>query len=154
MKSYREKPNRIPWPPLLLVTFTLIAIVANHFVPLPLEFGGTRPLGIILIVAAIVVDLWAMKTLYEARTTVLPNRGSDHLVTRGPFGFSRNPIYAANMVLLFGMGCLSMNAWFLLLAPLNGIMTHFLAVRREETHLLARFGYQFEAYCRKVRRWI
>lgn len=154
MKSYREKPNRIPWPPLLLVTFTLIAIVANHFVPLPLEFGGTRPLGIILIVAAIGVDLWAMKTLYEARTTVLPNRGSDHLVTRGPFGFSRNPIYAANMVLLVGMGCLSMNAWFLLLAPLNGIMTHFLAVRREETHLLARFGYQFEAYCRKVRRWV
>ena len=154
MKSYREKPNRIPWPPLLLVTFTLIAIVANHFVPLPLEFGGTRPLGIILIVAAIGVDLWAMKTLYEARTTVLPNRGSDHLVTRGPFGFSRNPIYVANMVLLVGMGCLSMNAWFLLLAPLNGIMTHFLAVRREETHLLARFGYQFEAYCRRVRRWI
>ena len=154
MKSYREKPNRIPWPPLLLVTFTLVAIVANHFVPLPLEFGGTRPLGIILIVAAIGVDLWAMKTLYEARTTVLPNRGSDHLVTRGPFGFSRNPIYVANMVLLVGMGCLSMNAWFLLLAPLNGIMTHFLAVRREETHLLARFGYQFEAYCRRVRRWI
>ena len=154
MKSYREKPNRIPWPPLLMVTFTLIAIVANHIVPLPMEFGGTRPLGIILIVAAIVVDLWAMKTLYEARTTVLPNRGSDHLVTRGPFGFSRNPIYVANMVLLVGMGCLSMNTWFLLLAPLNGIMTHFLAVRREETHLLARFGYQFEAYCRKVRRWI
>uniref|UniRef100_UPI0030DC50CC methyltransferase family protein n=1 Tax=uncultured Hoeflea sp. TaxID=538666 RepID=UPI0030DC50CC len=70
------------------------------------------------------------------------------------FGFSRNPIYVANMVLLVGMGCLSMNAWFLLLAPLDGILTHYLAVRREETHLLARFGYQFEAYCRKVRRWI
>jgi protein-S-isoprenylcysteine O-methyltransferase Ste14 len=154
MNSYRDKPNRIPWPPLLLVTFTLVAIVAHRLVPLPLEFGGTRPLGIVIITAAIGVDLWAMKTLYEARTTVLPNRGSNHLVARGPFGFSRNPIYVANMVLLVGMGCLSMNAWFLLLAPLDGILTHYLAVRREETHLLARFGYQFEAYCRKVRRWI
>jgi protein-S-isoprenylcysteine O-methyltransferase Ste14 len=154
MKSYRDKPNLIPWPPLLLVAFTAAAIMANRFVPLQLEFGGTRPLGIILIVAAIGVDLWAMKTLHEAHTTVLPNRGSNHLVARGPFGFSRNPIYVANMVLLIGMGCFSMNAWFLLLAPLDGIMTHFLAVRREESHLLARFGYQFEAYCRKVRRWV
>jgi protein-S-isoprenylcysteine O-methyltransferase Ste14 len=139
---------------MLLLAFTLVAIAANRIAPMQLEFAGTRPLGLILMVAAIGVDLWAMKTLHEAHTTVLPNRGSTYLVARGPFGFSRNPIYVANMVLLIGMGCVSMNAWFLLLAPLDGILTHFLAVRREENHLLARFGYQFEAYCHKVRRWV
>ena len=108
----------------------------------------------LLIILAIGVDVWAMRTLHEARTTVLPNRGSRHLVVHGPFRFSRNPIYVANMALLAGMGCLSMNAWFLLLAPVDGGMTYFLAVRREENHLLAKFGYQFEGYCRKVRRWI
>lgn len=154
MTNYREKPNLVPWPPLLLVAFTLTAIILGRLVPLPFGFGGTRPLGILLIIVALGVDLWAMKTLYEAHTTVLPNRGSQHLVTHGPFGFSRNPIYVANMVLLVGMGCISMNAWFLLLAPVDGLMTHVLAVKREESHLLARFGYQFEAYCRKVRRWI
>lgn len=154
MTSYREKPNLVPWPPLLLVAFTLTAIILGRLVPLPIEFGGIRPLGILLIIGALGVDLWAMKTLYDAHTTVLPNRGSQHLVAHGPFGFSRNPIYVANMVLLVGMGCLSMNAWFLLLAPVDGVMTHFLAVKREENHLLARFGYQFEAYCRKVRRWV
>lgn len=154
MTSYREKPNLVPWPPLLLVAFTLTAIILGRLVPVPLEFGGARPLGILLIIVALGVDLWAMKTLHEAHTTVLPNRGSKHLVVHGPFGFSRNPIYVANMVLLIGMGCISMNAWFLLLVPVDGVLTHFLAVRREENHLLARFGYQFEAYCRKVRRWI
>jgi len=154
MQTYKERPNFIPWPPLLLVAFTLTAFLLNRFVPLPLEFSGTRPLGALLIALALGVDLWAMKTLHEARTTILPNRGSNHLVAHGPFGYSRNPIYVANMVLLAGMGCVSMNAWFLLLAPADGILTHFLAVRREENHLLAKFGYQFEAYCRKVRRWI
>jgi len=154
MNIYRERPNFIPWPPLLLVALTLIAILFGRIFPLPLEFGGARFLGIVLIIVALGIDLWAMRTLHEAHTTVLPNRGSDHLVAHGPFGFSRNPIYVANMVLLIGMGCFSTNAWFLLLAPIDGVMTHFLAIKREENHLLAKFGYQFEAYCRKVRRWI
>lgn len=154
MNMYRERPNFIPWPPLLLVATTLTAILLGRFVPLPLEFAGTKILGVVLIIVALGIDLWAMRTLHEAQTTILPNRGSNHLVDHGPFGFSRNPIYVANMVLLVGMGCFSMNAWFLLLAPIDGVMTHFLAIRREENHLLAKFGYQFEAYCRKVRRWI
>jgi protein-S-isoprenylcysteine O-methyltransferase Ste14 len=154
MNAYRERPNFIPWPPLLLVGFTLAAIALNSVVPLPLEFSGTRTLGVALIVFALGIDLWAMRTLHEAQTTILPNRGSSHLVVQGPFRYSRNPIYLANMLLLVGMGCFSMNGWFLLLAPIDGIVTYFLAIRREERHLLARFGYQFEDYCRKVRRWI
>ncbi len=154
MNAYRERPNFIPWPPLLLVGLTLTAIGLNFLAPWALEFVGVRTLGGLMIVIALGIDLWAMKTLHEAQTAILPNRGSSHLVANGPFGFSRNPIYLANMLLLAGMGCFSMNAWFLLLAPIDGILTHFLAIRREESHLLAKFGYQFEAYCRKVRRWI
>jgi len=154
MNIYRERPNFIPWPPLLLVASTLMAILLGRVAPLPFEFDGAFVLGIVLIILALGIDLWAMRTLHEAQTTILPHRGSDYLVDHGPFGFSRNPIYLANMVLLVGMGCFSKNAWFLLLAPVDGVMTHFLAIRREENHLLAKFGYQFEAYCRKVRRWI
>ncbi|SOE18677.1 protein-S-isoprenylcysteine O-methyltransferase Ste14 [Hoeflea halophila] len=154
MNIYKERPNSIPWPPLLLLVSTLAAILLGRTVPLPLEFGGIRILGGLLIIGAIGIDLWAMRTLHEAHTTILPNRGTNRLVDHGPFGLSRNPIYVANMVLLVGMGCVTMNAWFLLLAPVDGVMTHYLAIRREENHLLAKFGYQFEAYCRKVRRWI
>ena len=38
MNTYRERPNFIPWPPLLLVGFTLAAIVLNKVAPLALEF--------------------------------------------------------------------------------------------------------------------
>jgi hypothetical protein len=37
-----------------------------------------------------------------------------------------------------------MNGWFLLLAPVDGVLTHLLAIRREESHLIALFGYQYE----------
>jgi hypothetical protein len=112
MNAYRERPNFIPWPPLLLMGFTLLAILLNLASPFPLEFAGSRTLGILLIAAALGIDLWAMRTLHEAKTTIMPHRGSSHLVANGPFGYSRNPIYLANMVLLAGMGFVSMNAWF------------------------------------------
>jgi protein-S-isoprenylcysteine O-methyltransferase Ste14 len=140
--------------PCCLWALPLLAILLNLASPFPLEFAGSRTLGILLIAAALGIDLWAMRTLHEAKTTIMPHRGSSHLVANGPFGYSRNPIYLANMVLLAGMGFVSMNAWFVLLAPVDGVLTHLLAIRREELHLLARFGYQFEDYCRKVRRWI
>lgn len=154
MNAYRARPNFIPWPPVLLVGLTLAAILLNLVSPMALAYPGARPAGILLIGLALSIDLWAMRTLHEAHTTILPNRRSSHLVTQGPFRFTRNPIYVANILLLIGMGCVSMNGWFVLLAPIDALLTHFLAVRREESHLLANFGFQYETYCRKVRRWL
>lgn len=154
MNPYRARPNQIPWPPLLLVGLSLVAIVLNLAEPMPLAFPGARTIGVVLIGVALAIDLWAIRTLHEARTAILPNRGSTHLVTHGPFSYSRNPIYTANFVLMIGMGLFALNAWFLVLAFVDAILTHFLAVRREENHLLAKFGYQFENYCRRVRRWL
>lgn len=154
MNVYRARPNYVPWPPLLLVGLTVAAIALNLIHPLPFEFGGARMVGAALMLLALGIDLWAMRTLHEAHTTILPNRRSTHLVTHGPFKYSRNPIYVANMMLMVGMGCFSLNGWFLFLAPIEGLLTHILAVRREENHLIANFGYQFECYCRKVRRWV
>jgi protein-S-isoprenylcysteine O-methyltransferase Ste14 len=154
MNARRARPNSIPWPPILLVSLTMLAIVLNIVAPLEIGISGTRSLGVILIAAALGIDLWAMKTLNDSRTTILPNRGSSHLVTAGPFRYSRNPIYLANMMLMAGMGLFLSNGWFLALAPIDGVLTHLLAVKREESHLIALFGYEYETYCRKVRRWI
>ena len=34
----------------------------------------------------------------------MPNRAADHLVTKGPFSFTRNPIYLGNTMLMIGIG--------------------------------------------------
>ena len=82
MNAYRARPNFLPWPPLLLVGLTLAAIALNMYSPIVLEFTGARLLGILMIVLALGTDLWAMRTLHEAHTTILPNRRSSHLVTQ------------------------------------------------------------------------
>lgn len=154
MNAHRSRPSSVAWPPILIIGLTALAVLANMVAPLNFGFAGTRPMGIALIASATGIDVWAMKTLIDAKTTLMPNRRSSHLVTHGPFGHSRNPIYLANIMLMAGLGLFFNNGWLLLLAPACAVLTHLLAIKREENHLLALFGYEYETYCRRVRRWI
>jgi protein-S-isoprenylcysteine O-methyltransferase Ste14 len=86
--------------------------------------------------------------------TVRPDRGTDHLVTDGPFSFTRNPLYVAGTMLVLGIGLVSGIVWFLLLAILAAFTVQKLAIEREERHLQARFGETYLDYARGVRRWI
>ncbi|WP_306119968.1 MULTISPECIES: isoprenylcysteine carboxylmethyltransferase family protein [unclassified Roseitalea] len=156
--KHAERPNTVPWPPILLVTSLLIGFALDARVPLgwPAGMWGdlTGGLGLFLIVIAIIIDIGAMRTMFTARTTILPHRGSDRLVTGGIFRFSRNPIYVANALLLIGIGLFVGNLWLLAMAVINAIATQKLAIEREEAHLEARFGKTYRDYKKKVNRWL
>jgi protein-S-isoprenylcysteine O-methyltransferase Ste14 len=153
-----DRPNRFPWPPVLLVAAIAAALAAQSFYPLPWAPSPIRELfwlfGIVLAGGALLIDVMAILTLQRARTTVLPHKGAQKLVTSGPFAFSRNPIYLANVLLLFGLGLALGNLWFWPLALVLGGLTQHFAILREEAHLQAKFPAGWLAYRRKVRRWI
>lgn len=153
-----ERPNRIPWPPLIYLVAVAIGAVLAYFVELPwipppfsdIAFAA----GWLMVAAAIAIDVLSMRQMHRARTTILPTRGAEHLVTGGPFALSRNPIYLANTMIVLGIGLISGVAWFLLLAILAAYATQKLAIEREEHHLGVRFGKHYRDYCKRVKRWI
>lgn len=158
MSDDTESPNRFPWPPVLYVSAIAVAAILNYAYPLP--WIG-RPLsdflfaiGCIMLVAVVAIDVAAMRTLSRAKTTVMPHRATAHLVTRGPYAFTRNPIYLGNTMLMIGIGFVSGIAWFPILAVAAAFVTQKLAIEREERHLTARFGKAYRDYKKKVRRWI
>jgi protein-S-isoprenylcysteine O-methyltransferase Ste14 len=115
--------------------------------PLPRWLGGFLTLG------AGALALWAFLTFRRARTTVRPDRPASALMVEGPFRFSRNPLYLSLALLQAGLALLANAPWpaFMLLPALLVIRVHVIA--REERHLAARFGAEYEAYRRAVRRW-
>ena len=153
-----DRPNTIPWPPIIVVCTIAIGIILDGIYDLGSPFGVIGELlfglGIMVIVIAILIDISAMRTMRTAKTTIMPHRGSDHLVTKGVFSFSRNPIYLANAMLIFGLGLVFANYWLCLLMPLAAFATQKLAIEREEKHLETRFGGSFRSYKKKVNRWI
>jgi protein-S-isoprenylcysteine O-methyltransferase Ste14 len=157
MNAYRSRPLNYPWTPFLYAVAILAALVLEPFVPLnlPQFFALTAWIaGAFLIVAAISLGLWAAKTLIDSETTISTYRCTTHLVTRGPFRYTRNPTYLCYTMMTVACGLLTGNAWFFLTAVVAIILTTLVVVHSEEMHIHARFGFQFEAYCRRTRRWI
>lgn len=152
------RPNVIPWPPLIACAAIAAAIVLGLLAPLPWLPPPMSDIlfaiGWITIAGALAIDITAMRTMSRHKTTIMPNRASEHLVTDGPFSFTRNPIYLANVMMIAAIGLVSGIVWFLPMALVTGIATQKLAIEREEKHLDARFGKRYRDYVKRVRRWI
>jgi len=158
MNDVTARPNSLPWPPIIYLAAIAVSVLLNAFFPLP-WFG--QPIlavlfvtGWLMIAAFVALNISAIRVMRRAGTTVRPDRGTDHLVTEGPFSVTRNPLYLAGTILVLGIGLVSGIVWFLLLAVLAAFAVQKLAIEREERHLQARFGKTYVDYAGRVRRWI
>lgn len=91
--------------------------------------------------------LWALRTLGKNLTTSVLTHSNEHqLVTAGPFGWVRHPIYLAGISLLVDSALIS-GLWpFLALALVAWAFFQFHVIPLEEANLAARFGPEWEAY--------
>ncbi len=142
----------IDLPPVWLIGHMALAwLMAEVWAPL----GGLLlwP-GIVLAVAGFAAAIWALVTMSRASTTPNPHGAPSALVTDGPFRWSRNPIYLADMAILAGW-CLALGtvAGLVLLGPLYVVLESRF-IRPEEARLTGAFGEPYRAYAAKVRRWI
>lgn len=155
MTDPADRPNRIPWPPILFLGALLAANILGPALPLPVRAPPALQLaGAAIAAAAIGLMLWAFIAFRQHETTVLPHRRSDALITAAPFSLSRNPIYLSEAVLLAGLGLVNGSAWYWLAIPAFMFAVTKLAIEREEAHLAARFGADWQAYSGRVRRWL
>lgn len=158
MSTTNDRPNTLPWPPLIYVGAAAIAVLLHWLWPLPWLPEPARgilfAIGWLAVAGAIAIYFAAMSAMRRARTTIMPHKGAAHLVTSGPFSFTRNPIYLANTMLMIGVGLIGGIVWFILLAPFTAFATAKLAIEGEERHLQARFGKKYLDYRNRVRRWL
>jgi protein-S-isoprenylcysteine O-methyltransferase Ste14 len=150
-------PTTVPWPPILIVLAVLAAVLLGIFVPVPwpgLDDGPARVVGIALGIAGLALVIWAITTLRQHETTVMPNERSSALVTSGPFHWVRNPIYLGDVLIFLGVAEVTKNIWFVILGLVFAVFVTWLSILPEEHHLEARFGDDYRAYKAKTRRWI
>lgn len=148
----------IPWPPAIYVAAIAASLILHAFYPLP-WFGSPMqdilvPVGWLALLAMAGLFFTALRALARAKTPVNPNAQPEHLVTEGPFGITRNPIYLADTLLLIGVGLVSGITWFLPLALIAAFATQKVAIDKEERWLADKFGKRYRDYAKRVRRWI
>lgn len=155
--KYHDRPSAVPWPPILWFGLMALALPAQRQWPLGwpgIDDLAARIVGWGLGLGGVALFIWAAVALARAGTTILPDKGSDVLVTTGPFQRFRNPIYLAQVMVLLGLAEFTKNPWFIAFAFVHAVLVTALAIIPEERHLEARFGEAYLAYKAKSRRWI
>ncbi len=90
----------------------------------------------------------------RGRGTPAPMDAPRHLVSDGLHGVVRNPIIAAEMMVIWGEALYFSSLGVLGYAVLMTCFAQWVVVRVEEPELRERFGAAYESYCRSVPRWI
>ncbi len=139
-------------PPVWLIGFMAAAWgLARLWAPLGdmLLWPG---LGLVAIGIALIV--WSALVFRRARTTIVPHQPPSALVVTGPYRFSRNPIYLADLVILAGAALiLGAPLALILLVPFREVLLR-LFILPEEAVLERDLGRAYLDYKARARRWL
>jgi len=121
----------------------------------PAGIGWQQVAGMIVVSAGGVVALWCVFSFaVTGKGTPAPFDPPRRLVILGPYRFLRNPMYLGAGFALAG-AALFYGSWVLLgYTALFFLATHLFVVGYEEPTLRRTFGPEYDAYCRRVRRWL
>ena len=151
--AVRVFPPAVPLIAILLgVALQRLWPLSPGFEPAPLvryALGG-------FVVAAAILGLgwWAVRVMRGSGQSENPWKPTYEILERGPFRFSRNPMYLQMLLVLVGVAIALWNGWILALTPLAAWVLLRLAILPEEAYLERKFGDDYRAYKRRVRRWL
>jgi len=150
-----DHPDVIALPPIIFLGCAVLGSLLQFIFPIRvMRYSVSLSLGVVLAVVSAFLAIWAVRVMNAAGTNVRPDRPALTIVRSGPYRFTRNPMYLSLCLLQLALG-LVLDGWIPLLFTIPLILIlHFGVILREESYLEAKFGEQYLALKREVRRWI
>lgn len=154
---------RAPWlvrstSPVHFVAAFAAGALMQHLLGLPLAPEAARQalyvIGTVLADAGLVLAVWSFALFARQRTTIIPAHTPAQLILRGPFRFTRNPIYVAQVLAYVGLALMLDLPWTLALLAAPVLALQRAIIPFEEARLRARFGADYERYRATVPRWL
>jgi protein-S-isoprenylcysteine O-methyltransferase Ste14 len=144
----------VPWVYILgyLCGVGLESLVPTRSVIEAVPGVGVVGAGLFLLGAALAA--WGWLTFWRVRTTTVPGQVSSHMVTWGPYRFTRNPMYVGLAIAYVGEAGILRHLWPLAFLPLVLAHVNWVVIPVEEQKLREVFGDEYEQYRRRVRRWV
>lgn len=145
-------------PPIIIMALIggIMWFVATLVPQLVLVIPGQVILAAIAGFTSIALILAGAIAFRVAGTTVNPMQPSNtsSLVTRGLYQLSRNPMYAGFLLLLLSWALLLSNIVSFAGLPVFVWYMNRFQIIPEEQALIAKFGAEYIAYAKNVRRWL
>ena len=148
--------HKVP-PPLLVLLFGVAMwITARATATVPLVDPWRLALALTFVLAGFAITMLGGAAFRRAATTIDPVRieRASTLVTGGIFRLTRNPMYVGFTTVLIGWACWLSSPWALCGPVAFALFITRFQIVPEETVMRAKFGAQYDAYRRRVRRWL
>ena len=148
--------NRLP-PLLVAVGVAVIMRGAPSLAPaLHVSWPGRELLAWVLVIVGALVIFAGVATFARHKTTVNPFKPAtaSSLVDTGIYGRTRNPMYVGVALVLLGYAAFLSHPLSLIAALLFPAYIHRFQIAPEERALDSVFGEAYEAYKKRVPRWL
>jgi protein-S-isoprenylcysteine O-methyltransferase Ste14 len=122
----------------------IIGFIYSIFLPLKVNTIWFYP-GFLIFLFGLILDLSVLYTIREAKL--------DKPFTKGPYRYSRHPLYMASLLILISISITSFS-WIFLLITIIVIIHQLLAMPAEEQYCLKKYGKEYRDYLKKTPRWI
>ena len=151
----QDKAGIVAPPPLIYLGALVFGLLLNRRFPATfLPSRITRTLGWSLLSGGVLLLGWFEWALRHAGTPASPYKPVSHVVTEGPFHYTRNPGYLSMTMIYTGIASLANALWAILLLPVALLVIQRGVIEREERYLERKFGEEYLRYKAQVRRWI
>lgn len=143
-------------PPLIYMAGLAAGMLLEMFFSIEFPSLNHRiwAIGVVIFVVGAIPGLWALVSMYRAKTSPEPWHPTRVIVSDGPYRFTRNPMYLTFSLAMLGLGLMFANVWILLWLPIVMLVIHHGVILREERYLERKFGEEYTRYKARVRRWI
>jgi protein-S-isoprenylcysteine O-methyltransferase Ste14 len=142
---------KIP-PPLAPITMIALGFALNKLI-IPLHINLPAGLAWLALSIGLLLSGSAFIQFLLFKTSIIPHRPDQHLMTGGIFTFSRNPIYLAFLMFQFAAAIALHTAWILILLVPCYLFLRYYVIQKEELYLLATFGDEYAQLLKSTRRW-
>lgn len=147
---------KIPPMALMIVGIVLMKLLAEYYPVYHVGFADYKMLAALILLCGVVVTVSGVRAFKKSQTTMNPlSPGkATRLVISGIYSYSRNPMYLGFLLVLISAT--------VYLASLSSIVVILLfitymnkfQITPEEKALTKLFGETYQAYTKKVRRWL
>ena len=142
-------------PPVVLALCIAVGFGARWLIPLTfVPVVLPTVVGPVVAALALGIFFWSVYAMRSDGGSIPTSKPTEVIVLRGPYRFSRNPIYVAMLLLQVGIGIWADSLWFLALAAIFAALLWWGVISREEKYLARKFGAEYGSYRSRVRRWI
>ena len=152
--SHRNLRDWIDMPPVWLFGALVLTWIIATALPGPEVGVLLQWIGVFLIGAGLVIIFAALFAFFRARTSPIPRDTPNHLLTRGIFGLTRNPIYLGDVMVLTGFALKWEAVLALFLVPLFMAVIQRRFILPEEEKNRELFKSDYADYTLRVRRWV